>query len=260
MVVAAASNAAARPSNPAFLGVGMTNTGAPGIAGPCEINTVTPGGSASAAGLRQGDKFLSIDGTSIPSCDALITFIQEREPGQQVKIDVLRNGNRISVKAELLSRTELLRRRFVGQILPAADVIRYDDRSDVDLGTRGKTTIVGWFDPRCVGCSTTFAQIDRWTRRTGKHVRVFAATKPPITDNLDELKPLAKTLDVPLLVADADTFKQFSIEDIDRLHFMVIDCRGIVSYVATIAPDAEDLDATLDELYAAAEQATRRMK
>ena len=36
---------------------------------------------------------------------------------------------------------------------------------------------------------------------------------------------------------------------------MVIDCRGVVRFVAPIAPDADDLDAALDEVLAAAEQA-----
>ena len=38
---------------------------------------------------------------------------------------------------------------------------------------------------------------------------------------------------------------------------MVVDCRGIVQFVAPIAPDSDDLDAALDELLAAAEQAAR---
>ena len=89
---------------------------------------------------------------------------------------------------------------------------------------------------------------------------MFGATRPPLSDNIDELKPIATALDVPLLVGDTETFQRFSITDVDRVFFMVIDCRGIVSYVAPIAPDADDLDAALDELYAAAEQASRRMK
>jgi membrane-associated protease RseP (regulator of RpoE activity) len=259
-VVLAAAPVAAKSSNPAFLGVGMQDLGGARGAGPCVIDTVTPGGSASAAGLRAGDVFVAIDGTNIPSCDVLITIIQSREPGQQVKIDVRRNGGLISVKAELLSRAELLRRRFVSQILPAANLVRFDDRSATELDARGKTTVVGWFEPRCVGCASTFSSIDRWARKRGKSVRVFAATRTPLTDNLDELKPIANALDVPLLVADTETYQTFSISDVDRVHFMVIDCRGIVSYVAPIAPDADDLDAALDELYAAAEQAMRRMK
>jgi len=251
--------AAAKPSNPAFLGVGMSDIGGRG-AGPCQIDLVTPGSPASEAGLRQHDVFVALDGQPITTCDSLITLIQAREAGQQVKIDVRRDAQLLSLKTQLLSRAELLRRRFVGQVMPAASVVRFDDRSETDLDARGKTTIVGWFEPRCAGCPGSFGAIDRWARKRNKPMRVFAATRPPMSDNIDELKPIATALDVPLLVADTETFQTFSITDTDRVFFIVIDCRGIVSYVAPIAPDADDVDAALDELYAAAEQASRRMK
>jgi len=43
--------------------------------------------------------------------------------------------------------------------------------------------------------------------------------------------------------------------DDDRVYFFVIDCRGVVQLVAPIAPDADDIDASADEVAAAAEQA-----
>jgi hypothetical protein len=49
------------------------------------------------------------------------------------------------------------------------------------------------------------------------------------------------------------------MKDIDRVHFMVLDCRGEVAYVAPIVPNTDDTSAVLDELYAAAEQTARRM-
>jgi len=221
---------------------------------------VTPGSPASEAGLRVRDVFVALDAQPITTCDSLITLIQAREAGQQVKIDIRRDAQLLSLKTQLLSRAELLRRRFVGQVMPAASVVRFDDRSETELDARGKTTIVGWFEPRCAGCPGSFGAIDRWARKHNKPMRVFAATRPPVSDNIDELKPIATALDVPLLVADTETFQTFSITDVDRVFFIVIDCRGIVSYVAPIAPDADDVDAALDELYAAAEQASRRMK
>ena len=62
-------------------------------------------------------------------------------------------------------------------------------------------------------------------------------------------------LDVPLALADPTLYEEFTIPDTERIHFMVIDCRGVVQYVAPIAPNADDTDAVLDELFAAAEQA-----
>jgi hypothetical protein len=60
---------------------------------------------------------------------------------------------------------------------------------------------------------------------------------------------------VALAVADMDLFEHLALKDSERISFMVIDCRGVVRFVAPIAPEADDLDAALDDILAAAEQA-----
>jgi len=68
----------------------------------------------------------------------------------------------------------------------------------------------------------------------------------------------AMGLDVPLAIAEPALYEEFTIPDKERINFMVVDCRGVVQYVAPIAPNGDDTDAVLDELFAAAEQASRR--
>jgi membrane-associated protease RseP (regulator of RpoE activity) len=250
-----------RSSNPAFLGVGMSG----GSNGACVIETVTKDSGAQVAGLRSGDVFLAIDGTLVPSCDELITQIQAHEPGDLTKIQVSRGGVPTTITAKLLSRAEVMRQRFVGQPVPMTTLTRVDDLTAGDLSTRGKTTIVGWFDQKnCVGCETVFASLAEWQKKTRSSISVIGATagdaRKSVPENLVTLKQYQRGLDVPLLVTDQDTFTDLAITDPDRIHFMVIDGRGIVQYAAPLAPQAEDTAAVLDELYAAAEQASRRIK
>ena len=56
-------------------------------------------------------------------------------------------------------------------------------------------------------------------------------------------------------MAEPDVFDALALKDSLRVSFMVIDCRGVVRFVAPIAPDADDLDAALDDILAAVEQA-----
>jgi len=251
-----------RSSNPAFLGVGMQDAG---TIGPCEIGTVTKDSGAQVAGLRAGDVFVAIDGTAVGSCDSVITLIQTHEPGDLTKIEVRRGGVSTTIPAKLLSRAEVMRQRFVGQPIPMTTLIRVDDLTAGDLSSRGKTTIVGWFDQKnCVGCETVFGSIAQWQKKTRSAISVLGATagdiRKSVPENLETLKQYQRGLDVPLLVADQDTFADLAITDPDRIHFMVIDCRGVVQYAAPLAPEADDTAAVLDELYAAAEQASRRLK
>lgn len=266
-----ASSVAAEPSNPAFLGVEMRdlNTGAGYAAqlGPCQIERVTPDTGAFRAGLLSSDIFVNFDGKPVTNCDALVQSVQARDAGELVPIDVLRNGMLKSVDARLMSRADVMRQRVVGQPLPRAELMRVEDQAMGSLSSKGKTTIVGWFDQRCVGCDRVFSTVERWARATSRPssvISVVGATagdpRQTLLANLENLKPVQRTYDVPLLVTDADTYSDLALSDPKRITFMVIDARGVVQYAAPLLPDADDRVAVLDELYAATEQAARRVK
>ncbi len=260
--------AADESSNPAFLGVGMHDLGSSttGATGPCVIDQVTPDSGAAAAGLRSSDVLVALDATPIANCDGLVKAIQDREPGQVVKIQIQRAGVPQTLEALLPSRADVLRKRFVGKPVPLKTLTRVDDSTVTDLGSRGKTTIIGWFDQRmCTTCAAAFGKIADWakTRSKGSSVSVIGVTSASVKsvpETIEDLKIQQRHYDVPLMVADPETFVELSITDVKRIHFMVIDCRGIVSYAAPLKPDADDRGAVLEELFAAADQAARRMK
>ena len=266
LVLLFAATASAKSSNPAFLGVGMTDRGNTPNLGPCVIETVTKDSAAHAAGLRSGDVFVAIDGIPVPNCSGLISQIQSHEPGDAVTIDIRRGSQPTLINAKLNSRADVMRERVVGQPIPLTTLVRVDDQSTNDLRSKGKTTIVGWFDQRsCVGCEVVFGAIERWSRAkstTANQITIVGATvgspSRSVVENVQALKQYQRGLDVPLLVADPETFSDLAITDSDRIHFMVIDCRGVVQYAAPLLPDGDDKAAVLDELYAAVEQAARR--
>lgn len=266
-----ASSAHAKPSNPAFLGIGMRDLiAAPQAAvgtgvlttGPCIVDTVTRGSGAKAAGLQPGDILHAIDSAAVSNCDAVLRVVQAHEPGDTVKIKVQRYGRPITLTAQLVSRDEILRRRLVGQPIIATELHGVDEDRSYDLSSlRGKTTIVGWFDARrCDGCGSVFTKLADWARRREDKAGIQAM---PLAVTIGErpegaAKIMMPTLDVPLALAEQSLYEEFTIPDAERINFMVIDCRGIVQYVAPVVPNGDDTDAVLDELFAAAEQASRR--
>ena len=270
IVLATATGAAARPSNPAFLGIGMRDLGGvpvggpPGLGaiGPCQVESVTRGSGAKAAGLQPGDLLLTIDGAPVPSCDAVLRVVQAHEPGDLVPIDVNRYGRMLRLSAQLVSRDEILRRRLVGQPLGATALWAVEEGRAVDLGAaRGRTTIVGLFDiARCDGCASVFTAVAGWTRGQAARGTALPMVGLAVTPGEPDLAPTRAlpTLDVPLALAAPARFEELTIPDSERIHFLVVDCRGVVQHVAPIAPGADDTQAVLDELFAAAEQASRR--
>ncbi len=259
VALAADPVSADEPSNPAFLGVGMSDMGPNG---PCVIGEVTPDSGAEMAGMLREDTVLGLDDNAITNCDSLVKGIQAREAGQPVKIKVQRNGAVRILESNLPSRGDVLRKRFVGKQLPLATLTRVDGGAEVS--PRGKTTIIGWFDQgACMSCGTAFSNITDWAKAKGKNaISVIGVTsaRQALPEAMKELKEAQRRLDVPLMYADPETFKEMSINDAKRIHFMVIDCRGIVEYATPLKPDADDRTAVLEELFAATEQAARRMK
>ena len=233
MLVASSTVANAKPSNPAFLGIGMQDAqsgslhAGPPTIGPCMVLSVTRGSGAMAAGLQPGDLLHEIDGTPVANCDAVQKAVQAHEAGETVKVRVARYGKHLTLAATLLSRDEILRRRHVGQPIGATDVFVLDEQRTYDLGAlRGKTAVVGWFDRRCDGCKAVFTKVAAWSRaqagKGGAAPMPFAVTAGD-PDNATQQALAIGTLDVPLAIAEPALYEEFTIPDAERIHFMVVD-------------------------------------
>lgn len=262
-----AAHAQATRSNPAFLGIGMHDLqgqppgGGPAL-GPCMIDSITRGSGAKAAGLGYGDVLRAFDGVPVANCDGVLRAVQAHEPGDVVKVSVQRDGRVVEVTAQLLSRDEILRRRLVGQPIVGTELYGVDAKASIDLSAlRGKTAIIGWFDAqRCTGCAAVFAKLAAWSRAQADKPGIARPIALAVTaGDRDDVKAAhLPSLDVPLALAERSLYDEFTIPDGERIHFTVVDSRGVIDYVAPVSPTADDVDAVLDELFAASEQAARR--
>lgn len=249
---------AAPSSDPAFLGIGMNN--GPGY---CSINSITKASPAHDAGLQFGDMVVAIDGvptTSNTACTTLQMQIVSHKPGEAVKLDVRRGAQRLTIQATLSTRGDVLYRRFVGEPMEHTELEDIDNKKlSYDLADRGKTTIVGWFRlEHCTNCARVFDRISDGLRTRLKNSdnppSALAITAPSQRGDLTGVRK-SFTSNVSIAVADSDTFDSLALNDAERISFMVIDCRGVVRFAAPIAPDADDLDAAVDDVLAAVEQA-----
>jgi hypothetical protein len=266
VLLASTAWAAPRSSNPAFLGIQMQDAGG---RGPCMIESATRESPAEAAGLRGGDLVISVDKKPIANCSVLLDEITAHAPGETVEIKVQRLSASVTVRVQLTTRDALLQ-KVIGKPMVETNFVGVDDGTIYDLSAlHGRMAIVGLYNPACVDCASLFPRFVEWARdkarKGGPQALVLAvAAGEPLRD----VKALQKSLDVPLAVGEFVTSMQdpdrspFSRElvifDRDRLGVIVIDGRGIVQYIGPIAPNSDDTEAVLDELFAAADQASRR--
>lgn len=87
-----------------FLGVGLAarEDGGQGAI----ITNVQPGSPADKAGILVDDVVLAVDGEPIDGQAGLVAAIRDAVPGQTVKIEIFRDGKRLTFDATLIARSE----------------------------------------------------------------------------------------------------------------------------------------------------------
>jgi membrane protease YdiL (CAAX protease family) len=78
-----------------------------GGAGGCRITMVANNSSAEIAGVRVGDVITTVDGKAVASFPALTTVIRSKKVGDNVKLEILRDGRHEQIKVVLKSRQEV---------------------------------------------------------------------------------------------------------------------------------------------------------
>jgi S1-C subfamily serine protease len=90
------------PIEPGFLGIsGATPTdGSAGV----EVTEVTTGSGAEAVGLLVGDRIIAIDGAPVAEFEELAGLIVAYAPGDTVDLEVVRDGEPVTIRATLGSK------------------------------------------------------------------------------------------------------------------------------------------------------------
>lgn len=257
VVGATAPRALAGPSsNPAFLGIAMDDLPGHG----CFVTGVTPDSAADRAGVLKGDLVLALDGVATSACTDITAQIIAHRPGDDVRIDVRRGMEHVVLHAVLVTRAEVLNEKYVGHELDTDDVVDLDDGTRYDLAhLHGRTHVLVWFDAReCADCAGLIRRVLETTEARHANLELIGVTYGEPKE-LADLK-LSARLGIPVAVAPDHYFTNTSMFERDRAYFMVIDARGTVRFVTPIVPEADDLDAEIDEVLAAADQAESRLR
>jgi len=254
-VLASASAFAGPPSNPAFLGIEMEDARLRSSMDGCRVVAVTASSPAEAANIRFDDIIQGLDGVSTASCKQLSAEIVAHAPGDVVKLDISRHGEHVTLRPTLSTRAELLHHRLVGHKLDTVDATNVDDRTELDLAeTHGEPTILAWFEAKqCSDCPAFIRRLGDSVSdpHRGSNARVLAVAPGTV----DQLAGFHLNVGAPLIAVDPRAFETLTTKESDRVFVMVLDRRGHVCFVTPIAPDDDSVDAAIDEVLAASEQA-----
>jgi membrane-associated protease RseP (regulator of RpoE activity) len=70
------------------------------------VGSVSPDSAAEAAGLEEGDRIVAFDGQRVATFDQVTAHIRDGDVGDEVTLDVVRDGRELALSAQLGARPE----------------------------------------------------------------------------------------------------------------------------------------------------------
>ncbi|HEX9259476.1 MAG TPA: S1C family serine protease [Acidimicrobiales bacterium] len=67
-----------------------------------QVEQVKEGSPAALAGVRVGDRVVAIEGMAVASMASLVLAVRDHDPGSEVALELVRDGNTVTVKANLM--------------------------------------------------------------------------------------------------------------------------------------------------------------
>jgi putative serine protease PepD len=84
-----------------LIGVSITDATTSGGATTVVVRDVKAGGPAQQAGIKVGDRITAVNGTPVTDADSLIATVRAYQPGQTVKLTIVRDGKQQTVSVRL---------------------------------------------------------------------------------------------------------------------------------------------------------------
>jgi thiol-disulfide isomerase/thioredoxin len=233
-----------------WLGVSMDNGGDLGV----RIETVVRGSPAERAGLRGGDRIVSIDGARVTGPQQVSRAVASHQVGDTVAVGIERTGNAIKASIVLASRPasdELVRMHLVGAPAPAWNNVTPLTGAPASVASlKGKVVLIDFWATWCGPCKAIAPRLGALKDRLGAQgLAVVGIT----TDDAETAATFAERTKMryPIVVdKDGDTSRAYNISGLPTM--VLIDKKGVVREVSVgFDPGGEaQLEAAVKKLLA----------
>ena len=210
-----------------WMGISIENT-QDGV----KVKGTIAGTPADKAGFVSGDVINKIDENTMKDSRELISYIQSKGVGNEVKIDFKRNTKNLSIKLKLEARPddlELLRKNLVGVKVPSFNLERLGDNGSISNKViENSVTIVIFWATWCPACISTHPRLSKFVEEN-KSIKVLAVSNEDRDDVLAYSKKYKYAFNI-FLDKSKDFIKFFTVSAIPMT--VVIDKNGVIQHIS----------------------------
>lgn len=240
---------APRLAGPPWMGVGMDKGSDLGV----RVEQVVRGSPAERAGLKIGDRIVSVDGNRVTAPAEVTKAVSTHKIGESVTLSVERTGSAIQASVVLASRPspdDLVRMHLVGAPAPAwSNVTPLTGAPSSVAALKGKVAILDFWASWCGPCRAIAPKLGQLKDRYAPQgLAVVGVT----TDEAEQAATYVERhqMRYPSVVDKAgDTSRAYNVGALPTM--VVIDKKGVVREVFVgFDPGDNRLEATIKKLLA----------
>jgi thiol-disulfide isomerase/thioredoxin len=195
------------------------------------IKGVISGTPSEKVGLKSGDEILSIDSTKVTSPSELISYIQSKGVGTEVKVHFLREKKSKSLSLKLEAKpdqTELIKKQLLGKKLPELKLETLDGKFFTNKDLKNGITIIEFWATWCGPCRATHETLSKFSKDNPK-INVLAISSEEM-DLIKNYSQKEKKSFIILRDVDNKIHSYFSVYSIPTT--ILLNKEGVVTEVA----------------------------
>lgn len=195
------------------------------------VKGVISGTPSDKVGIKSGDEILSVDSTKVTSPSELISYIQSKGVGTEVKVNFLRENKSKSLSLKLEAKpdqTELIKKQLLGKKLPELKLETLDGKIFTNKDLKNQITIIEFWATWCGPCRATHETLSKFSKENPKiNVLAISSEEMNLIKKYSEKDKKKFTI---LRDADNGLHSYFSVYSIPTT--ILINKEGIVKEVA----------------------------